>query len=317
VKLNQGAASASPPRRPVANYVVPACLLALVGLVCGLGLFLATPSTYTAESRIAVGHETLSAIQVPGYVSATQQLASDYARYVQDTLSERSQLPDGGAGVRSISASPIPESNIIRVEVQATTAFVAVADAKAVTESLLEKVSGTNPDLQKAQQAFSQAYVDFQKAEAQATAAGDHVAALRANPSVNRSALDAAQAVANQQSAEAARLDLEQQALGANYRAAYSDAKATPSLTIMRSASGGVSDWSSRLQRDLLMGVLGGVLLACAYVYLRERRSGRTSGRLETGPAGGAAEREIAPAELVSASPNGRPLNGDTGREEP
>ena len=289
----------------MAGYVAPSSLLVIIGLVVGLVLYLTTSSSYTAESRIAVGQETLSAIQVPGYVSATQKLASDYARYVQDTLSERKRLPDNGRGVQSISASPIPESNIIRVEVRATTAAIATQDVKAVTQSLLHKVSGTNPDLQKAQQAFAQAYVDFRKAQDRADAADADVASLRASHSAAPSAIEAAQAAANEQSAEAARLDLEQQALGANYRAAYSDAKDTPGLTVIKAASKGISDSGSRLQRDLLTGLLAGALLAGGYVYLRRRRSGRVSPSVDGAGPDRVERPEVDPRDLVSISANG------------
>src|SRR5450756_1848419 len=56
---------------------------------------------YTAETRLAVGPESFAALSVPGYVSASIELASNYARYVVDTnagvddLEKASGLPLG------------------------------------------------------------------------------------------------------------------------------------------------------------------------------------------------------------------------------
>jgi len=246
--------------------------LALVaaGAVLGVTWWLIAPTAYTAEARLAVGEQSLSAVQVPGYVSATQSLASDYARYVQDSTGLREELRVDSGDVTSISASPIPESSIIRVEVQARTAAAAAGAANAVADRLLQQVEAAGPGLEAAQQRFVEAHQAYQRAQAEADGASSRLQTLTRDGGASDSEVDAAQADADETSARAAILDLEQQALGAVYRESYSQAETSPSLSIVAEAVDASSDAWSRLQRALLIGVLAGAAAAWGYNYWRK-----------------------------------------------
>jgi hypothetical protein len=274
-------------RRLGAGVVV----LPVLGLLAGLGWFLVTPSSYTAESRLAVGEQTVSTIQIPGYVKATEELASNYARYVEDTPDIRDGLPDGGRGVSDISASPIPDSSVIRVEVVAATESAAVRGVNAVSQQLLDRVATSGDDLDAAQQAFSDAYLAYSTAQAAADAAQGNVRALTADPRTDPSVLQAATTAADQAAAQAALLDLRQQALGATYRSAFADAAEAPTLSTIVAASTATADSASRLQRNLVIGLLAGAVLAAASVYLRRRHDAAPTGDVDGDVDGRAPER--------------------------
>lgn len=249
--------------------------LLVLGLLVGLAAYLLMPASYTAESRLAVGEQNVSTIQIPGYVEATEDLASNFARYVEDTPSLRDSLPGGGADVEDISASPIPESSVIRVEVTAATESAAVRGVNAVTSQLIDQVGTSDADLTAAQRAFSQAYSAYTAARTTAEATQATLDVLTADPRADPAVLEATRAAADQQAAQAALLDLQQEALGSSYRSAFSDAQTAPTLNSILQATTARADTVSRLQRDLVIGLLAGALLAAANVYRRRRRAQR------------------------------------------
>jgi hypothetical protein len=258
-------------------------VLPVAGLVAGLVWFLVTPSSYTAESRLAVGEQTVSTLRIPGYVKATAELASNYARYVEDTPAIRDGLPDGGRGVSRISASPIPDSSVIRVEVVASTETAAVRGVNAVAQELLDQVVTSEDDLVAARQAFSDAYLAYRTAQAAADAAQGTVRALTADPRTDPAVLQAATTTADQAAAQAALLDLHQEALGSTYRSAFADTAEAPTLSTIVAAESAPADTASRLQRGLVVGLLVGGVLAALDVYRRRRRGTDVSGPVVAG----------------------------------
>src|SRR5918911_4044178 len=107
-------------------------VLVVLGALGGAVAARSQPTTYTAEERLAVGSGGLSAQAVPGFALASQELASNYARFVT-AGPVRSALPAQTARrVLTVTASPVPESNVVRVEATATDpAAATVAAAKA------------------------------------------------------------------------------------------------------------------------------------------------------------------------------------------
>ena len=295
--------SGEAPRRRLGVGVV---VLPLLGLLAGLGWFLVTPPSYTAESRLAVGEQTVSTIQIPGYVKATEELASNFARYVEDTPEIRDGLPDGGRGISDISASPIPDSSVIRVEVVAATESAAVSGVNAVSQELLDQVAASGDDLGAAQQAFSDAYLAYSTARDAADVAAGNVQALLADPRTDPGVLQAATAASDQAAAQAALLDLRQQALGSAYRSAFADVADAPTLSTIVAASSATADSASRLQRDLVIGLLAGAVLAGASVYRRRRREADPSGavipRGDSGPPAPPGRDAVDTVDFVSAA---------------
>jgi hypothetical protein len=131
----------SHPVRHLLLVVVLAVLGGLVGVLVARGL----PVTYVSEARLAVGSESFAAQSVPGYSEASKTLASNYARYVVDTNAGAERLArEIGAPVgdiRLIQASPIADSNIVRIEVTATTPEVGDRAAAALARQLVEQIN--------------------------------------------------------------------------------------------------------------------------------------------------------------------------------
>lgn len=155
----------TPPLLPLRERPGLVAAFAAVGLVVGLGVAAVTPTTYTAEARLAVGSGEMSSLSIPGYPTASASMASNYARWVTTTGAGGQVLADGDV---TLSASPIPESNVIRLEAESRDkdAALAAADdaASALTdevnkvrdednpEKLLEQITANQPEVATAEQ---------------------------------------------------------------------------------------------------------------------------------------------------------------------
>lgn len=122
------------------------CLvIAGLGALAGAGLSTLHTTQTTAEARLAVGSQSLDAYQVGSYAEASSRLAANYARFVQDSPSGTPDMEAALAGetgsITAISASPIPESNVVRIEVTATRPEVAVLAAQVVADNLLDQAN--------------------------------------------------------------------------------------------------------------------------------------------------------------------------------
>ena len=259
-----------------------AAVLVAVFLVCvaaGLAWALSSASRYTAEARVAVGERTLSALQVPGYVVATEALASNYARYVEDDAATRTSIADDPASIIDVTATPIPESNVIRLVVTATDSATAITGAGRLSDFLIQSVQDSAPDLEAAQTAFEMAYDDFRTAQDTADAAAATAEELQSGDGAGTPELQAAQDSAVSLATQAATLDLRQQALGESYRDLFSQSASAPRLVSVLTPTAADGDTGTRLQRGVLLGGVVGVV-ACASLVLAHRR--RTTGRAPT-----------------------------------
>ena len=259
-----------------------AALLIVAGAGIGAGAAYVTPTTYTGEARIAVGSQSLDARVVAGYTDASQQLASDVSRYVNDRQAQSDLTPVLGEqtdSVERISASPIAGSSVILVEVDAADEAAATRGAQTIAQQLVDQVNASyaNPD------ALLQRYTDLsaqvQAAQQAVQAASSAVGAAQADGTPAE--LEAAQTAAAQRATELDVLTVQQQALATRYR---NSAAATPSaagLTIVRAAQISRTDFSSTLQRNVLAGAgVGGLtaLLLATVLERRQRRAGRDAG---------------------------------------
>jgi capsular polysaccharide biosynthesis protein len=149
------------------RWVVLAVALAASSAIGGAYLGAQAPVEYTSEARLAVGSTSLRSLSVPGYVQATEQLASTYARYVNTNASELDTLADG-LGVEpgslvSVQSSPIAESNIVRIQVVATSPAAGSAAADALATRLVSAVNA--PDKEKRKARAQLAYASTQAAQ--------------------------------------------------------------------------------------------------------------------------------------------------------
>ena len=261
-------------------------LLVVAGLVVGGGVFAATPATYTAESRIALGKPALSPAQVPAYAAAMETLGDEYARFVDDSAGYRRKLSSGDGQVTAVAASPIPGSGVIRLEAEATSGDAAVNAANRLATDLIEQIKNSTASASVGTDQFSTAYLAYLQAQEQAQSAQAAYEALTRDPAVDVDALATARDAARAAAAQAAIANLEQQALGTSYRDAYSQSAVGAAVNVIRTADEADAGLSERLQRTVGVGAIVGLALALGLLYLRARpRRGNGRRRLGGGVA--------------------------------
>jgi uncharacterized protein involved in exopolysaccharide biosynthesis len=268
----------------------------ILGGLLGAGAFALTSPSYTAEARVGLGQPALAPNQVPAYAAALQTLASNYARFVQDSDSLRDELETQVSGeVVSAIASPIPETGIIRLEVKASDRASAVGAVNRLAQQLIDQVRGVTESTQVDTQRFSDAYIaylDAQNAAAAASAEFDRLnTELGADPNVVAAARDRA----GQAAADAALRNLEQQALGTLYRDAHTASATAPALTVIREAASASDDTGSRAQRTIGIGALLGAAISVGLAYLLGRRGATARRRGPHRMSGGGSSRDLGP----------------------
>jgi hypothetical protein len=269
----------STPLTALANRWWLAAVLAVVGGAAGAGFATLQPTTYTGEARVTVGSESLDARVVAGYSIAATQLASDISRYVNDQQAQSSLEPllgDAAADVSSVAASPIADSSVIRIEVQASSASAASDGAQAIAQQLTDQVNAVSGETA---DTLLQQYTDLSNQVAGAQQAADDAKANFASltgAGEDQAALDAARGAVVQTGSALSVLQVQQQALGTRYRNAVTSTPAAAGLRIVQNGAVSGDDTSSRLQKYGLAGVVGGILLALiAAVVLDRRRASR------------------------------------------
>lgn len=236
-------------------------LLCVLGVGVGTLATLVIPVMYTAESRIAVGGNDLSAQAIPGYALGSQELAASYARYVSN--SEAQAGSNVAAGV-TVAASPIPESNIIRVEAVATNPSAAVAACQRAADALVAQVNAIKA-ADDPEKVLSQV-VEKSKIVTQFAQAVDDsssvLSKLQANPSASAPALDQAKAALLQARLDLSTATVQRDALSDKYRGLIAQSKTGVNLLEVRPAAIVKNDRSSALQRYAFAGLAGGAVLA-------------------------------------------------------
>jgi hypothetical protein len=179
---------------PVLTFLVPSLLVA----------FTKAP-THTSEARLLVGGFDAQAQAIPGFVSASQSLASTYARLVSTPaigdVVAKSLGQSAGSVSGHISATPVPESSIIRVEGKATSAAAATRFAQAAAEAVLsyarltaggDQLTKVASDYQAAAQANAAAQDNLDRTQRAVTASANPSAELLLQLAQARAAADTA-----------------------------------------------------------------------------------------------------------------------------
>jgi hypothetical protein len=262
--------------------------LLVLGAALGVGSVLLRPTTYTAEARLAVGGDDLAAQSVPGFALAAQQLASNYARYVDQTADPAALVAatESAPGtVIGVAASPIPASSIIRVEVSATGPALAREVAQKVADDLVKQVStgSTKPSSVLAE------YVDLSgqlsKAQMDVSLARTDLDTLTADHPTQAANIAKARDVVNDATAKAASIALQRDVQRARYTDATETQTNAASLSVVRDAMIARDDRRSRIERYGLVGAGVGALLALLIsVRLDRRRPPRHSAEPEPAP---------------------------------
>jgi hypothetical protein len=231
-------------------------LACLVGVGCGTAYGLLRKPTYTAEARLSVGRVDVATQSIPGFTTAALTLADSYSRaidaraVVRDTAKTSGMKP---ARVTSdVSASPIPQSPLVRVFATASQGGRAVTLANDASHALINYVQTLNrfnPDSKSLLQRFRSASLAYNRAVAE------------------RASAPSASAQSNVDSTR-----LQMQTAGQLYQASQAGQSSPNTLQVLALATSAGSDFSSSLQRAIFAGLVAGFLISAgAALFLANR----------------------------------------------
>jgi ribosomal protein L7/L12 len=259
-------------------------LLVLISTAGGVGLATTRPTLYTAEVRLAVGGTDLAAYAIPGFAAASRELASNYARYVTPGLVIDTLPNETSSKLVGLGASPVPASNVIRVEATATDARAAsIAANKAGTvlvarlktiiaeqsaETTLAAYNALTRQLSTARQVQATAQRRVNKLEAAATRAEQP--AEEPGP-----ALTEARKALVEAATKAGALKLRQDALGGLYQQQLSRGRNQNELIVVTPVQSTGDNRISRMQSYGLVGAGWGLSVSLCLVMLLDRRAAR------------------------------------------
>jgi hypothetical protein len=222
--------------------------------------------TYKAEARLNVGGFNISAQSLPGFAGGAYLLANTYSRaaYGDAVLGpvgrQVGMTPAQLADV--ISASPVKDSPVIRLEAETKNGAQAVAIVNLTAENLqrhARTLAGANPDTQRLFTRFKAASRDYAKALARSRRAHKrHKGVAQADTAV-----------------ELARL--RKDSVAGLYSTSLGGQATTSAVQILSPARGATNDRRSVMERLLAAGLLGGFAIGVALAYLvgRSRMPGR------------------------------------------
>jgi hypothetical protein len=247
--------------------LVLACVLvaAGIGLIAGL---LRDPE-YKAESEMYVGSFDVRSLAVPGFVTASLQIADAYSRLANSDavvvpVAKRLRMTRSEVE-RRLTATNIPGSPVIRLEGVGPSREAAVDLVRAATAVTASRVRSLTSRNLEADRYFK----DFQTAAARAQVASARAARLRSRAAqgqgVSTRAVTEAQA-----KAETARLRAT--AFANLYGEARANSRGAANVHVIDAGRAATNDRGDVLQRLVVLGVLAGLVVGTALATLRWRR---------------------------------------------
>jgi capsular polysaccharide biosynthesis protein len=251
-----------------------------IALFVAAAVVLATHRTprYTATASLSVGHVYVSDPSgIPTIIDATQSLAATYSRAIASSAvtqntrrilrREKASAVSGG-----LAATPIPQSQLIKVTAQSSNARGAVALANAGALALASYVNGQIRD-NNASATISGRYLNASLVYRERLDTSTKLARRYANrrTRANKAARDRAAAAT-----DAAKL--RRNALQAAYQTAVQGGTSSVGVEMFSTASGATSDRSRKMQLLIFVGLLGGVAAGAALALLRAARDIRRQG---------------------------------------
>ena len=268
------------PLRSVFRHWIIALLLVLLGTAAGLYYGSTRPQITTAESRLVVGSTDLKYYQVPGYAYAATQLAGTYSHYVDQPEAQQSlnaALGSQAGEIVDVSGSPVPETGIVSIQVQATSPQAAKNAANVVAQQLRKQANQPAPTTQTAATLLSQYNkVSVTIAETQDQQDADKLALSRANSLPSQAAKGPGlRKKITARAAQLSALDLQQSTLKSQYTDAISNQPLAAGLQNIQAGKVIANNHRSTLGRYGLGGLVGGFLVAVIVAVLLDRRRGR------------------------------------------
>jgi hypothetical protein len=246
----------------------PVILFVAAAVVLGLN----RPARYTTTATLSVGHVYVnSAASIPTIIDATQSLAAAYSRAIHSsavardtrrTLLKAHSFPVSGG----LSATPIPESPLIRVSAQSSSQRGAVALANAGATALAAYINRQVRD-NDASATISARYLKAALAYRQRLETSNRLKRRysRDPTAANRAARDRAAAATDT-------AQLRRDALIASYQSAVQGGTASVGVEVFSSATAATNDRSKTMQLFVFVGALGGLAAGAALALLRASR---------------------------------------------
>lgn len=229
------------------------------------------PVRYTSAANLSVGHVYVSnPVGIPTIIEATQSLASVYSRAINATTvvqDARRRLGREAASVSGgLSATPIPQSPLIKVSAQSPTPQGAVTLANAGAGALAAYINAQVRDNNQTG-SLATRYRQASLAYRRAADTSDRLARRYAQDrtTANKAARDRAAAVADTAA-------LRREALRASYQNAVQGGISSVGVEVFSPASVPASDRGQKTQLLLFVGLLGGVAAGLALALLLAAR---------------------------------------------
>jgi hypothetical protein len=248
-------------------FVVLLPVLLLGGLGVAFGLHREPTYTATAQDVVQAFAPTIS--QLPGAIQAAQDLATNQSRLIDsaDVIGPlaRTMGSTPGSIERRLSATPVPNSTVIRIDAQSSSATGSVALANAAAKTFARYANAATQSDTQAEQVLKQ----FQLASAAYTRA------LLAKQSVQAADKTAASTALVDSTAAVDAAQLRRQALSAQYQSLVQSHGTAPKIETFVVARNATSDRSSGLQVYVFAGAVAGLLIGAAFATLLANRRSR------------------------------------------
>jgi capsular polysaccharide biosynthesis protein len=242
--------------------LVLVCVLACAGAGIAIGL-LRSP-VYKAESQLFVGSFDVRSVAIPGFVTASQQLADAYSRLGASdavVVPVARQLGLTPAQVRErLSSSNVPGSPVVRLTAEGPSRGAAVDLARAATNETVNQVRVLTTRTDEGSQLFAR----FKTAAAKSQRADARVSRLQSRGASQQAILAA------QTDAQTAKLEV--QTLANLYGEARANSGGAAQAHVVNSAVTATSDRGQVLQQLVLLGAVAGLVAGAGLAVLRERR---------------------------------------------
>ncbi|HET6873169.1 MAG TPA: hypothetical protein VFH70_00225, partial [Acidimicrobiales bacterium] len=260
--------------RSAAAHLYLIMAVAVLGLVLGGAYGVTRPPVYGAEARLLVGKSVTitNEAAAAGIEPAEENFAATYARLANteavtanvETKLKRSSLGGG------LSASPIPNSPVIRVDATASSQAQAIALADAGAQAIIDQVNSIN---QTNQATVNQLLTTYNQVEVKLQADSARAASLQSQLNAVFGNNATLQAELNQAKADEATDIIEANALQAQYNNQYSPVQADAAVVNLISNAGATgSDKSKYLEMGLAGGLFGGIIVGIALAALVDLR---------------------------------------------
>jgi uncharacterized protein involved in exopolysaccharide biosynthesis len=242
--------------------VVLACVLLCVGVAAAVGLVRAP--NYKAQSQLFVGSFDVRSVAIPGFVTASVQLADAYSRLATSDAIAVPVAHQTGLTLSQVrerlTASNVPGSPVVRITTEGPNRSAAIKLAKAAANETDAQVRA----LTSGKGAADQLLARYRTDSITAAAAASQVGRLQSQHASSQTV------IAAQAQADIARVRANTSA--SLYGQARANAGGAAQVHILTTAVSATSDRGSVIEQLILVGALAGLVAGGALATIRERR---------------------------------------------